>query len=288
MPSDDLKGSAGAVSSWEPYRRLLAADLVISLQLDLDQLHPLVITAWVLVRSFLHTGLFILAHDAMHNSLVPGHAGINQQIGRVCLWLYAGLNYDACKRNHHRHHRMPESEADPDFPTNNRSLLAWLIRFMRNYLNSAQLSRLVLVLTVLLLAAQPHQSQPLITISVVFLLPLLISTAQHFFVGTYLPHRKEHKQISHQVSIKSLNLHPFVSLLAYFYLATIASTTTIPKLPGSYFRNYALVDWFTDFLSESVFLRSLPPHTPCLQPIGPLKKKRLPGRLLIWANSNPS
>ena len=128
MPSENFKGSAwrglqlGALIgvSW-----LLT--LLIGLQLDLDQLHPLVITAWVLVRSFLHTGLFILAHDAMHNSLVPDHAGINQQIGRVCLWLYAGLNYDACKRNHHRHHRMPESEADPDFcPTNNRSVLAWL------------------------------------------------------------------------------------------------------------------------------------------------------------------
>ena len=130
------------------------------------------------------------------------------------------------------HHRMPESEADPDFcPTNNRSVLAWLVRFMRNYLNAAQLSRLVLVLTVLLLAAQPHQSQPLITVSVVFLLPLLISTAQLFFVGTYLPHRKEHKQISHQVSIKSLNLHPFVSLLACYHFGYHREHHNHPKAP---------------------------------------------------------
>ena len=233
MPSETFKGSAwrglqlGALIgvSW-----LLT--LLIGLRLDLDQLHPLVITAWVLVRSFLHTGLFILAHDAMHNSLVPDHAGINQQIGRMCLWLYAGLNYDSCKRNHSRHHRMPESEADPDFcPTNNRSVLAWLIRFMRNYLNAAQLSRLVLLLTVLLLAAQPHQSQPLITVSVIFLLPLLISTAQLFFVGTYLPHRKEHKQTDHEVSIKSLNLHPFVSLLACYHFGYHREHHNHPKAP---------------------------------------------------------
>ena len=75
MPIDNLKGSAwrglqlGALIgfSW-------LVTLVIGLQFDLDQLHPLMITAWVLVRSFLHTGLFILAHDAMHNSLVPGPA----------------------------------------------------------------------------------------------------------------------------------------------------------------------------------------------------------------------
>ena len=233
MPSDSLKGSTlrglqlGALIgiSW-------LVTLVIGVRLDLDQLHPLVITAWVLVRSFLHTGLFIVAHDAMHNSLVPGHAGINQRIGRVCLWLYAGLNYDACKRNHTRHHQMPESEADPDFcPTNNRSVLAWLVRFLRNYLNPAQLSRLILVLTMLLLAAQPHQTQPFVTVSVTFLLPLLISTAQLFFVGTYLPHRKEHQQTGNEVSIKSLNLHPFASLLACYHFGYHREHHNHPRTP---------------------------------------------------------
>ena len=233
MPSDSLKDSLqqslqlGALIgiSW-------LVTLVIGLRLDLDQMHPLVITAWVLVRSFLHTGLFILAHDAMHNSLVPGHGLINQRIGRLCLWLYAGLNYDVCKRNHHRHHLMPESEADPDFcPTHNRSVLAWLVRFLRNYLNPAQLSRLILVLTVLVLAAQLHQSQPLVTVFVTFLLPLLISTAQLFVVGTYLPHRKEHQQTEHEVSIKSLNLHPFVSLLACYHFGYHREHHNHPQAP---------------------------------------------------------
>ena len=150
-----------------------------------------------------------------------------------------------------------------------------MIRFMRNYLNAAQLSRLVLLLTVLLLAAQPHQSQPLITVSVIFLLPLLISTAQLFFVGTYLPHRKEHKQTDHEVSIKSLNLHPFVSLLACYHFGYHREHHNHPKAPWFLLPDYALVDWFTEFISEPVSLRSLPPHTPCLQPIGTLKKKRL-------------
>lgn len=233
MPSDSLKGSPkrglqlGALIgiSW-------LVTLIISLRIDLNQLHPLVTATWVLVRSFLHTGLFILAHDAMHNSLVPGGGLINQRIGRVCLWLYAGLNYDACKRNHHRHHLMPESETDPDFcPTNNRSLLAWLVRFLRNYLNPAQLSRLILLLTILLLAAQPHQSQPFVTVSVTFLLPLMISTAQLFFVGTYLPHRKEHQQTDQEVSIKSLNLHPLASLLACYHFGYHREHHNNPEAP---------------------------------------------------------
>jgi len=233
VPSEHLSSSAkrglqlGALigASW-------LATLIIGLRLELNQLQPLLITSWVLLRSFLHTGLFILAHDAMHNSLAPEHPLINQRIGRVCLWLYAGLNYEACKTNHRRHHLMPESEADPDFcAANNRSVVAWLVRFLRNYLNPAQLSRLTLVLTLLLLAAHPHQSQPFVTVSVTFLLPLLISTAQLFFVGTYLPHRKEHQQTGSEVSIKSLNLHPFASLLACYHFGYHREHHNHPKAP---------------------------------------------------------
>ncbi len=206
--------------------------LIIGLRIELSQLHPLLIISWILCRSFLHTGLFILAHDAMHNSLAPGHGLINQRIGRVCLWLYAGLNYDVCRTNHRRHHLMPESDADPDFcPANNRSVVAWLTRFLRNYLNPAQLSRLILVLMVLVLATQANHNPPFITVSVTYLLPLLISTGQLFFVGTYLPHRKEHRQKSHEVSIKSLNLHPFVSLLACYHFGYHREHHNNPNAP---------------------------------------------------------
>jgi len=233
VPSDGLTGHTerglqlGALIgvSW-------LATLAVGLQIDLSQLHPLLITGWILVRSFLHTGLFILAHDAMHNSLVPGHGVINQRIGRVCLWLYAGLNYETCKTNHRRHHLMPESEADPDFcPADNGSVLAWLVRFLRNYLNPAQLSRLMVILTVLLLVAQPHQSHPVVAVLVTFLVPLLISTGQLFVVGTYLPHRKEHQHRPHNVAIRSLNLHPFVSLLACYHFGYHREHHNNPKAP---------------------------------------------------------
>ena len=233
MPSDGLTGNTerglqlGALIgvSW-------LVTLVIGLQIDLSQLHPLLITGWILVRSFLHTGLFILAHDAMHHSLVPGHGVINQRIGRVCLWLYAGLNYETCKTNHRRHHLMPESEADPDFcPADNGSVLAWLVRFLRNYLNPAQLSRLIVVLTVLLLSAQAHQGHPVVAVLVTFLVPLLISTGQLFVFGTYLPHRRDHQHRPHNVAIRSLNLHPFVSLLACYHFGYHREHHNNPKAP---------------------------------------------------------
>lgn len=206
--------------------------LVLGLRMELTQLHPLLITGWVLCRSFLHTGLFILAHDAMHNSLAPGRPVINQRIGRVCLWLYAGLNYDACRANHWRHHLMPESDADPDFcPANNQKVLSWLVRFLRNYLNPAQLTRLGIVLIALCLSTPAIQSHALVAVSMTYLLPLLISTAQLFFVGTYLPHRTDHNQASHEVSIKSLNLHPFMSLLACYHFGYHREHHDNPQLP---------------------------------------------------------
>ena len=233
MPSDGLTGNSrrglqlGALIGvcW-------LTTLILGLKMELDQLHPLLITAWILSRSFLHTGLFLVAHDAMHNSLAPEQTKINQRIGRVCLWLYAGLNYNACRVNHLRHHLMPESEADPDFcPVNNQALLAWLFRFLRNYLNPAQVTRLAAVLIVLWLSAPASQNNTLAAICVTYLLPLLISTGQLFLVGTYLPHRKDQTQKGDEASIKSLDLHPLVSLLACYHFGYHREHHNYPKAP---------------------------------------------------------
>ena len=208
------------------------ASLIIGLRFDLSQLHPLLIAIGVLLRSFLHTGLFILAHDAMHQSLAPMHPLLNQKIGRLCLWLYAGLHYETCKANHRRHHLMPESESDPDAcPANNRSVLVWLIRFLRNYLNPAQLSRLGLILMVLWLASPTHQDHAYVNLCLTYLLPLLISTAQLFVVGTYLPHRKVDRQNRNEVSVRSLNLHPLVSLLACYHFGYHREHHNNPEAP---------------------------------------------------------
>ena len=56
----------------------------------------------VLLRSFLHTGLFIVAHDAMHGVLHRGSGRANARLGQLALFLYAGLAYGRCLRQHHR------------------------------------------------------------------------------------------------------------------------------------------------------------------------------------------
>ena len=46
------------------------------------------------LAAWLYVGIFIVAHDCMHGSLVPFRPEINRAIGRLCLILYAGFSFD--------------------------------------------------------------------------------------------------------------------------------------------------------------------------------------------------
>ena len=88
--------------------------LVACLGFDLAGLNPALVLVAILVRTFLHTGLFIIGHDAMHRVLVPSRPALNDRIGAVALGLYAALPYRICRQNHHQHHQAPGSAQDPD------------------------------------------------------------------------------------------------------------------------------------------------------------------------------
>ena len=62
---------------------LWGISLVQALRLSLDCRPIWLIVSAVLGRTFLHTGLFIVAHDAMHQSLKPQHLRLNIPIGRI-------------------------------------------------------------------------------------------------------------------------------------------------------------------------------------------------------------
>jgi beta-carotene/zeaxanthin 4-ketolase len=46
------------------------------------------------LNTWLSVGMFIVAHDCMHSSLMPGRPAINRAVGRLCLFLYAGLSFE--------------------------------------------------------------------------------------------------------------------------------------------------------------------------------------------------
>src|SRR4051812_45682670 len=62
------------------------------------------VPAAALLQTWLHTGLFITAHDAMHGTLAPGRARLNAAVGALAVALYAAFPYATLAREHKRHH----------------------------------------------------------------------------------------------------------------------------------------------------------------------------------------
>lgn len=175
----------------------------------------------MLVRTQLQTGLFIVAHDAMHRLVWPGRPRWNHSLGAVALALYAGLPYAACRRQHLRHHQDPGSGDDPDFPTDQRAgAFGWYVQFMGHYLSAAQMLRLLGGWAALMAWSMVRLQHPgsVAARSVLLLatLPLLLSSLQLFVFGTYLPHRVQRLPDRCNQPV-SLDLPPWLSLLACFH-----------------------------------------------------------------------
>ncbi|MBC1261287.1 beta-carotene ketolase [Synechococcus sp. BSF8S] len=198
---------------------LLAWIVSLAVLLPADSGHlplPLLLLA-VLLRSVLHTGLFIVGHDAMHGLLLPGRPRANHGLGQLALGLYAGLPYRACRANHLRHHRAPGSASDPDHhPQHGPGILRWYVHFMAGYLGVAQMLLLLTGWTLLALITAQFSHGALQNVLLFCTLPLLISSLQLFVFGTYLPHRERPGETnSHQA--RSLELPVWLSLLACFH-----------------------------------------------------------------------
>ena len=92
-----------------------ATSLIFLLTRNLNQLHPLLISLAILWQTFLYTGLFITAHDAMHGAVIPAKRKINNPIGTFVVFIYALFSYKNLVNKHWEHHKYPASSKDPDF-----------------------------------------------------------------------------------------------------------------------------------------------------------------------------
>ena len=175
----------------------------------------------VLLRAQMQTGLFIVAHDAMHGLVCPERIKTNHAIGALALMAYAGVSYARCQRQHQRHHQQPGTAHDPDFPADQRrSVLRWYGQFLFRYLSAKQMLRLLggwaLLVWLTATATSLDWRAAALRVLLVATLPLVLSSWQLFVVGTYLPHRGQcvPEQNAHPIS---LNLPPWLSLLACFH-----------------------------------------------------------------------
>ncbi|MEL7371924.1 MAG: fatty acid desaturase [Myxococcota bacterium] len=202
----------------------LHVTLLLSTQTTLAWWTPLA----VLLQTFLHTGLFIVAHDAMHGSVAPGWPRINRGIGQLTLLLYALFPLKALQQAHKVHHRAPASPDDPDHTGGHPLNYArWYLRFMLQYLRWYQIVGLATVFNVLNHLA----GVPTLILLVYWVGPSLLSTFQLFTFGTYLPHRVPEGGHTDHHAARSSNWSPWLSLLTCYHFGYHWAHHEYPSVP---------------------------------------------------------
>ena len=164
----------------------------------------------IIVQTWLSVGMFIVAHDAMHGSLVPASATINTLIGRMCVGLYAGFSYDKLYASHHAHHRHAGTEDDPDFdPDPPSSCWPWYLRFFRTYFGWREFGVLTVAVVIYMLILWERWPNILLF----WALPAILSSVQLFYFGTYRPHRIDETPFTDRHNARSNEFPWLVSLL---------------------------------------------------------------------------
>lgn len=163
--------------------------LVLSISINHLSLPSLVTV--IFLRMFLHTGLFITAHDSMHCSIIPQNKRLNLLIGQMAVALYACLPYGRCSLNHQKHHLMPGQAGDPDFHNGmNTHLVRWYFKFIGEYVSVGQLLIFTSFSTGAGLILHFGFRVAWLNLLLFWGTPLILSSMQLFYFGTYLPHRE--------------------------------------------------------------------------------------------------
>jgi len=164
--------------------------LVFVFRLDVATLGPMGIVTVLLGRTFIQTGLFIVAHDAIHGSVLPGNHRVNHWCGQLALALYALLPYQKLAHYHWQHHLQPGRIGDPDFHDGVRNNPgAWYLEFMQDYLDFRQKVVLFFGMKVTFLTLYLGFHVPIPNLFLFWVFPIVLSSMQLFYFGIYLPHR---------------------------------------------------------------------------------------------------
>lgn len=183
----------------------------------------------VVGRSFLHTGLFILSHDAMHGTLAPAYPKLNNWAGHIILGMYSFLSFKRMQACHHQHHRTPAQTADPDFYPG--SFWPWYIKFMRTYIEGGQGWAIFWGMSALFYPLLFIFHVPALNIVLFWLLPQAVSSWQLFYFGTYRPHKRPIGGHTNAHRAKSSKASPLVSFFSCYHFDYHWEHHQYPHLP---------------------------------------------------------
>ncbi len=164
----------------------------------------------ILIQAYLYTGLFITAHDAMHRT-VSKNRGINDWVGRIAAFLFAGMSYNKLIKNHFLHHKHPGEDKDPDFNTKSQSFFVWWLTFLYRYTTITQLLIMALAFNILKIWFDE------ISIWIFWVVPAFIGTFQLFYFGTYLPHKRPHTDEMKPHNARTLKKNHFIAMLTCYF-----------------------------------------------------------------------
>ncbi len=188
--------------------------LGIFLKLDISKTNIILILTAILWRTFFQTGLFITAHDAMHGVVFPKNSKINNFIGNLCVILYALFDYKKLLERHWLHHQNPASELDPDFHDGkHKKFFSWYFYFMFRYWSWLRF----LGMTVAYHSVKNILHIPESNLILFWAIPLLLSSLQLFYFGTYLPHREPLEGYENSHHTQSIYRPFFWSLISCYH-----------------------------------------------------------------------
>lgn len=172
---------------------------------------PLMLLAYLPLQTWLFTGLFITAHDAMHGTVSPSKK-VNNTLGYLAAFLYAGMWYPKLLAKHKLHHTHSGTAGDPDYHTGSQHFLIWWYQFMLQYLTVWQLLIMALLFNIGLIWFSEAE------LLVLWVTPAIASTFQLFYFGTYQPHRLPHDEAMMPHRARSQpRRHWFAFLTCYFF-----------------------------------------------------------------------
>lgn len=207
---------------------LWGINLAFLFSLDLSQVQTVWVIPAIAVQTFLYTGLFITAHDAMHGSLFPQNHRINHWMGTVIVLLYALFPYRKLLKNHWAHHLHPASEADPDFHNGrHKNIVAWYGRFITRYCSLPQIIGLSTIFHLLRLTSVAPEENLILF----WLIPSLLSSLQLFYFGIFLPHREPAGGYSNGHRAQSNSLPPFWSFITCYHFGYHEEHHESPVVP---------------------------------------------------------
>lgn len=164
----------------------------------------------ILFQTWISTGLFITAHDAMHGTVSPNRK-LNNAIGHVATTLYAFLSYRNLSKKHYLHHLYPATEKDPDFSPHTNNFFVWWFRFMKSYIVWWQILLMAVTFNVLLIWFSE------VRLLAFWVVPLVLSTFQLFFFGTWIPHRRPFTEKMKPHYSRSFTRNHLAALLTCFF-----------------------------------------------------------------------